>query len=73
MPNIIGSNPISFLKVWTEQNVDPQTANLKNADQLAKQFVEDAAAQGFSLAQFIFNEASLIRYITQAMASARTD
>jgi hypothetical protein len=51
--------------------VDHQQANLKIVDQLAKKFMADAGALEFSLVQFIFNEASLGRYITQAMAAPR--
>jgi hypothetical protein len=64
-------DPVSFLEVWTDVNVPEQPPNVRTADQLAKKFMVDAAAQGFVLAQFMFNEASLARYITQAMASPR--
>lgn len=64
-------DPVSFLEVWTDENVNHQPRNLKIADQLAKKFMVDAGALGFSLAQFMFNEASLGRYITQAMAAPR--
>jgi len=64
-------NPADFLEFWTDENVDQQPANLKIADQLAKKFMADAAVQGFVLAQFMFNEASLSRYIAQAMTTPR--
>lgn len=66
-------NPAAFLEFWTDENVDHQPRNLNKAEQLAKKFMEDAAAQGFVLAQFMFNEASLARYITQAMGRRDCD
>jgi hypothetical protein len=64
-------DPVSFLEVWTDRNVAHQPPNVRVADQLAKKFMADAEALGFVLAQFMFNEASLARYIAQAMASPR--
>jgi hypothetical protein len=64
-------DPVSFLEVWTDKNVAHQLPNVRIADQLAKKFMADAGALGFSLAQFMFNEASLGRFITQAMAAPR--
>jgi hypothetical protein len=65
-------DPTTFLEVWTNENVKLQPANPRMADLLAKKFIADAGAQGFVLAQFMFNEASLGRYITNAMAATRT-
>ena len=62
-------DPQKFLHVWTDQNVKCQQRSNYLADALTKKFLEDAAAQGFVLAQFMFNEASLRRYITQAMVT----
>lgn len=64
-------DPATFLEVWTKDNVNHQPANPRMADLLAKKFMADAGAQGFVLAQFMFNEASLARYISQAMAAPR--
>lgn len=64
-------DPVSFLEVWIDENVHEQPPNLKIADQLAKRFKAGAAAKGFTLAEFNFDDASLMRYIVQAMAAPR--
>ena len=64
-------DPVSFLEVWTDENIDHRPPNVRIADQLARKFIVDAGALGFSLSQFMFNEASLTRYIAQAIAAPR--
>lgn len=64
-------DPVSFLEVWTDENVDQQPANLKVAHELAKRFTTEAATLGFTLGHFNFDDASLMRYISQAMAAPR--
>jgi hypothetical protein len=69
--NPVKRDPLKFLNVWTDENVRCRQPSNFLADILTKKFMEDAAAQGFVLAQFMFNEASLGRYITSAMATPR--
>jgi hypothetical protein len=64
-------DPQKFLHVWTDQNVKCHQRSSHLADALTKKFLEDASAHGFVLAQFMFNEASLARYITEAMVAQR--
>jgi hypothetical protein len=55
--------------VWTDEIVDEQLENMKTAENLAKRFNKDAAAMGFKLDDFNFDDASLMFYITQAIAA----
>lgn len=64
-------HPADFLEFWVDENIDQQPINLKNAEQFAKRFKADAAAQGFTLETFDFNEASLMRHMVQSMAAPR--
>jgi hypothetical protein len=64
-------HPVDFLEFWTDAKVDQQPLDLKKAEYLTKRFIADAAAQGFTLADFDFDNASLMKYMLQSMASPR--
>jgi hypothetical protein len=64
-------HPVDFLEFWTDTKVDQQPLDLKKAEYLTKRFKADAAAQGFTLADFNFDNTSLMKYMLQSMASPR--
>ena len=64
-------HPVDFLEFWVDDKVDQQLPNPNIACQLAQRFIADAATQGFTLADFNFNDVTLLRHMVQSMAAPR--
>ena len=64
-------HPADFLEFWVDEHIDQQPLDLKKAENFAKRFTADAAKQGFTLADFDFDDATRMKHMVQSMAAPR--